>query len=215
MLAPSEVPPETKMNKIQIRPLFPLLFSLGLLLLLSGCGYNELQRGDEQIKAAWSEVINQYQRRADLVPNLVNTVKGFAQQEREVIASVTEARARLAGARTRPEQIDAAREVDSALARLLVVVENYPQLKSDAQFTRLMDELAGTENRIAVERMRYNELVANYNIRIQQMPTNVVASVGGFQPEPPFTAAPGARDVPTVDFSRSPAPAVPAASPAK
>ncbi|HEX7126229.1 MAG TPA: LemA family protein, partial [Thermodesulfobacteriota bacterium] len=150
----------------------------------------------------------------DLIPNLVNTVKGFAQQERDVIGSVTEARARLAGARTRSEQIEAAREVEAALARLLVVVENYPQLKSDATFIRLMDELAGTENRIAVERMRYNELVANYNIRIQQVPTSFVAAVGGFEPEVPFTAAPGARDVPTVDFSRSPAPAAPAASPA-
>jgi LemA protein len=197
--------------------LIAVVVLLGLVLLAGGWFVrqrNALVEMRGRAQAQWTQVENQLQRRNDLIPNLVNTVKGFAQQERDVIASVTEARARLAGARTRPEQIEAAREVEAALARLLVVVENYPQLKSDATFIRLMDELAGTENRIAVERMRYNELVANYNIRIQQVPTNFVAAIGGFQPEVPFTAAPAARDVPRVDFGRSPAPAVPAASPA-
>lgn len=192
---------------------------LGLLLLGGGWFVgqrNTLVEMRGRTEAQWTQVENQLQRRNDLIPNLVTTVKGFAQQERDVIDSVTNARARLVGARTRPEQIEAAREVEAALARLLVVVENYPQIKSDATFIRLMDELAGTENRIAVERMRYNELVANYNIRIQQVPTNVVASFGGFQSLIPFTAAPGAREVPRVDFGRSPAPAVaPAASPAR
>ncbi len=191
---------------------------LGLLLLAGGWFFtqrNTLVEMRGRAEQQWTQVDSQLQRRNDLIPNLVNTVKGFAAQEREVFESIANARAQLAGARTRPERIEAEQQVESALARLLVVVENYPQLKSDAQFSRLMDELAGTENRIAVERMRYNDLVANYNIRIQQVPWSFVASFGGFEPMAPFTAAPGARGVPAVDFGRSPAPAAPAASPAR
>jgi LemA protein len=197
MLAPSEVPPETKMNKIQIRPLFPLLFSLGLLLLLSGCGYNELQRGDEQIKAAWSEVINQYQRRADLVPNLVNTVKGFANQEKEILTQVTEARSRVGSIQATPELVDnpeafqkfqaAQRDLGGALSRLLVVAENYPQLKSDANFRDLQAQLEGTENRIAVARNRYIKSVEAYNVTVRSFPTNLTAMVFGHKVKPNFT----------------------------
>lgn len=165
-------------------------------------------------EAQWTQVENQLQRRNDLIPNLVATVKGFAAQERGVFEAIANARAQLAGARTREERIRGAQAVESALGRLLVVVENYPQLKSDAQFTRLMDELAGTENRIAVERMRYNELVRDYNIRIQQVPTTFVASLGGFEPLTPFTAAPGAREVPRVDFGAGPVGAPRAGAPA-
>lgn len=189
-----------------------------LLLLVLGVGgwfvgqRNRLVEMQGRAEAQWTQVDSQLQRRNDLIPNLVNTVKGFAAQEREVFESIANARAQLAGARTRPERIQAEQQIESALSRLLVVVENYPQLKSDAQFIRLMDELAGTENRIAVERMRYNELVANYNIRIRQWPTSFVASVGGFQPMAPFAADPGARTPPVVDFGRTPSPA---ASPAR
>src|SRR5918996_4536782 len=131
-------------------------------------------------EAQWTQVENQLQRRNDLIPNLVGTVKGFAQQEQTVFGSIADARARLAGARTREEQIQGAQAVESALARLLVVVENYPQLKSDAQFIRLTDELAGTENRIAVERMRYNELVRDYNQTLHTFPNSLFASMFGF-----------------------------------
>jgi LemA protein len=163
----------------------------------------------------WTQVENQLQRRNDLIPNLVATVKGFATQEQNVIDSVTRARAAMIGARSREEQIEGARQLESALGRLFVVVENYPQIKSDAQFARLMDELAGTENRISVERMRYNELVRDFNIAIQRVPTNFVASFGGFQPLTPFTAAPGAREVPRVDFGPAAQAAPPGPAPAR
>lgn len=163
--------------------------------------------------AQWAQVDSQLQRRNDLIPNLVATVQGFARQEQTVFESIANARAQLAGARTREDQIRGAQAVESALARLLVVVENYPTLKSDAQFIRLMDELAGTENRIAVERMRYNELVRDYNIRIQQVPTNVVASAGGFEPMASYPVAPGAREAPRVDFGQPAAAASPGGSP--
>src|SRR3989337_4320216 len=149
-----------------------------LVVLLSGCGYNTLQSADEQIKSAWSEVLNQYQRRADLVPNLVEPVKAFATQEREVFTQVTEARARVGSIQATPELVDnpeafakfqaAQGELAGALSRLLVVAENYPQLKSDANFRDLQAQLEGTENRIAVARNRYIKALASYNVTVRQ-----------------------------------------------
>jgi LemA protein len=165
-------------------------------LLLSGCGYNRLQSTDEQISAAWSEVLNQYQRRADLVPNLVNTVKGFAAQEREVLTQVTEARSRVGSIQATPALVDdpqafarfqaAQGELSGALSRLLAVVENYPQLKSDANFRDLQAQLEGTENRIAVARNRYIKAVQEYNVTVRQFPSNLTAMLFGFKPKPNF-----------------------------
>jgi LemA protein len=149
-------------------------------------------------------VENQLQRRNDLIPNLVETTKGFAQQERDVFQSIADSRAKLAGATTPEQRMAAANEQSSALARLLVVVENYPTLKSDATFNRLMDELAGTENRLAVERMRYNEAVQAYNTSRRQFPANITASIFGFKGDYPlFTAPEEAKGVPKVDFKKT------------
>ena len=147
----------------------------------SGCSYNQVASQDEAIKTQSAQVENQLQRRNDLVPNLVETVKGTAQQERDVFGQIAESRARLAGARTPEETIAAANQQSAALARLLVVVENYPQLRSSESFNRLMDELAGTENRIAVERMRYNERVQEYNTSTRQFPANLTAKMFSFE----------------------------------
>ena len=169
---------------------------------LSGCSYNTFVSQEEAIKTQWSQVENQLQRRNDLIPNLVETTKGIAQQERDVFGQIAESRAKLSGARTPQETIQAANEQSSALARLLVVVENYPQLRSNEQFARLMDELSGTENRIAVERMRYNERVQEYNTARRQFPSNITASIFGFNEYPLFNAPPEAERVPRVDFGR-------------
>jgi LemA protein len=171
---------------------------------LSGCSYNTFVGQEEGIKAQWAQVENQLQRRNDLIPNLVETTKGIAQQERDVFGQIAESRAKLSGARTPQETIQAANEQSSALARLLVVVENYPQLRSNEQFSRLMDELSGTENRIAVERMRYNERVQEYNTARRQFPSNITASIFGFNEYPLFNAPPEAERVPRVDFGRQP-----------
>jgi LemA protein len=168
-----------------------------LALLLSGCGYNQLQQGDEQVKAAWSEVINQYQRRADLVPNLVATVKGFAEQEKAVLAQVTEARSRAGQIQATPELVDnpeafakfqaAQRELGGALSRLIAVAEAYPQLKSDANFRELQAQLEGTENRIAVARNRFIKATEAYNVTVRSFPTNLTAMLFGHKPKPNFT----------------------------
>jgi LemA protein len=180
------------------------LFVVTAGLLSSGCSYNQFVSQEEAIKTQWAQVENQLQRRNDLIPNLVETTKGVAQQERDVFGQIAESRARLAGAQTPEQTIQAANEQSAALARLLVIVENYPQLRSNEQFARLMDELAGTENRIAVERMRYNERVQEYNTARRQFPSNVTASIFGFEAYPVFNAPPEAERVPTVEFERRP-----------
>lgn len=169
----------------------------GMMLMSS---YNGLVSQQESINGKWSQIENMLQRRADLIPNLVNSVKGFAAQERAVIDSVTNARAKLAGAKG-PEAAGAANsELSGALSRLLVVVENYPQLKSDATFKQLMDELSGTENRIAVARRDYNQVVQTYNTSVRTFPTSIIAGMFGFGQKPYFQAEESARQVPQVKF---------------
>jgi LemA protein len=162
--------------------------------------YNRLVALDEGVKTAWSQVENQHQRRLDLIPNYVDTVKGYAKQEREVLLQVTEARAKVAGAGSVEGKITANNQLSSALSRLLVVVERYPDLKSNQNFMRLQDELAGTENRIAVERRRYNESVRLYNTRIRSFPTNLYAGMFGFHRADLFQAPEGASEPPKVSF---------------
>jgi len=162
---------------------------------------NDLVTQQESIKAAWAQVDNVLQRRADLLPNLVETVKGFASQEQKVFGDIAQARAAMAGARTPQERIAANGQVESALGRLLVVSENYPQLRSNENFMRLQDELSGTENRIAVERKRYNDTVQKFNTNIQLFPNNLVAGLFGFQKEDAyFKTEPAKREVPQVKF---------------
>ena len=184
----------------------PTIGGVALLLMVataaSGCSYNTFVSQEETIKTQWAQVENQLQRRNDLIPNLVETTKGFAQQERDVFGQIAESRAKLAGAQTPEQTMQAANEQSSALSRLLVVVENYPQLRSNETFNRLMDELAGTENRIAVERMRYNERVQEYNTLRRQFPSNITAGIFGFREYPVFNAPPEAERVPRVDFGR-------------
>ncbi len=182
---------------------FALVAWLGVSALsLSGCSYNRFVGQEEGIKAQWAQVDSQLQRRNDLIPNLVNTVKGYAAHESGVFQAVADSRAKLAGAKTPDEKIAAANEQSSALARLLAVVENYPNLKADQQFARLMDELSGTENRIAVERMRYNEKVQAYNTLRRSFPSNITASLFSFKEYPFFQAPAEAKQVPKVDFGK-------------
>ena len=169
---------------------------------LTGCSYNRFVGQEEAIKAQWAQVENQLQRRNDLIPNLVETVKGYAQHEEGVFTEIANARARLLAAKTPEESIAAANQQTSALGRLLAIAENYPQLKANEQFNRLMDELAGTENRIAVERMRYNERVQEYNTARRRFPANVTATVFGFKEYPFFQAPPEAKTVPKVTFQK-------------
>jgi LemA protein len=162
---------------------------------------NGLVTADENVSTSWSQVENVMQRRADLIPNLVETVKGYAKQEKDIFIGVAEARAKLAGATSIPQKIDANRQLDSALSRLLVVVERYPELKSNQNFQSLQDELAGTENRISVERMRFNEAVKDYNIRVRSFPSNLAASFFGFaKKDIYFEASEGAKTAPKVQF---------------
>lgn len=162
--------------------------------------YNKFVSLDEGVKSAWAQVENQLQRRYDLIPNLVETVKGYAKQEKDVLIEVTNARARVGGAGSVPDKIAANNELSGALSRLLVVVERYPDLKSNQNFMRLQDELAGTENRIAVERRRYNEAVQSYNVAVRSFPANVVAGILGFQKAPFFEAPAAAKATPQVKF---------------
>ncbi|MDO8178916.1 MAG: LemA family protein [Undibacterium sp.] len=189
-----------------------LVTSIVVTLCLSGCGYNHFQSGDEQIKSSWSEVLNQYQRRADLIPNLVNTVKGFAAQEKDVLLGVTNARAKVGSLQATPELVNnpeafakfqaAQGELSGALSRLLVVTENYPQLKSDANFRDLQAQLEGTENRITVARNRYIKAVQEYNVTVRSFPSNLTAMMFGYKAKPNF-AVENEKELakpPTVDF---------------
>ena len=188
-----------------MKKLVAIIVVIALVIVWNGGIYvgrrNEMVRKNEAIKAAWSQVDNQLQRRADLIPNLVETVKGFAAQEQTVFGEIAKARAALVGARTPADRIAANTQLDGALARLLVVVENYPQLKSNENFLRLQDELAGTENRIAVERKRYNDTLQDYNTYIGLFPNNLFAGWAGFKRnEDYFRAAEAARQAPKVAF---------------
>jgi LemA protein len=169
---------------------------------LSGCSYNKFTSQEEAIKAQWGQVQNQIQRRNDLIPNLVETVKGYAAHEEGVYKEIAESRSRLLAAKTPEETIAASNQQTAALGRLLAVVENYPQLRANEQFNRLMDELAGTENRIATERMRYNERIQEFNSQRRRFPSNVTAKMFGFKEYPYFTAPPEAQKVPKVDFKK-------------
>mgnify|MGYP001378505179 CR=1 FL=1 len=191
--------------------------------LLSGCGYNTFQTGDEAIKSAWSEVLNQYQRRADLVPNLVATVQGYASHEKEVLTQVTQARAQVGSIQATPELVNdpeafarfqqAQAGLSSALSRLLVVAENYPQLKADAAFRDLQAQLEGTENRITVARNRYIKSVESYNVSVRTFPNNLTAMIFGYTVKPNFSVEneKAISTAPRVDFGK-PAPASPAAA---
>jgi LemA protein len=197
------------------------LFVILLTLLLSGCGYNDFQTNDEQVKADWAEVLNQYQRRFDLIPNLVNTVKGYAAQEKDVLIGVTEARAKVGSIQATPALLNDAQafakfqsvqgELTSALNKLMVVTENYPQLKSDAIFRDLQAQLEGTENRITVARNRYIKSVQAYNVLARSFPTNLTAMMFSYQVKPSFTVEDekAVSKTPAVDFS------APKAAPAK
>jgi LemA protein len=194
------------------------VFFAGLLVLsLSGCGYNKFQSTDEQVKASWAEVVNQYQRRADLVPNLVSVVKGIAAQEQAVFLGVANARAKVGSLQMTPELVNnpeafakfqaAQGELSSSLARLLVVAENYPQLKSDANFLALQSQLEGTENRITVARNRYIKDVQAYNIAVRSFPSNITAKIFGYEAKPNFTVE-NEKEIstaPKVDFNATPA----------
>src|SRR5207247_1659224 len=181
------------------RQAFYILIVVGAVA-LNGCGYNKMVSLKEQIDAAWAQVENQLQRRNDLVPNLVEVTKGYASHEKEIFDHIADARAKLIGAGTRAEKIDAAENLGSALSRLLVVAERYPDLKANQQFARLSDELAGTENRIATERRRYNETVRDYNTYIKKMPANLTARMFGFTEQKYFEAPKEAQQVPKVQF---------------
>ena len=199
-----------------MRKLWAVLAAL-VTLSLTGCGYNTLQSNDEQIKSSWSEVLNQYQRRADLVPNLVNTVKGFAAQEKEVLLGVTNARAKVGSIQATPELVNspeafarfqaAQGELSGALSRLLVVSENYPQLKSDANFRDMQAQLEGTENRIAVARNRYIKSVQEFNVTVRSFPSNLTAMAFGYKAKPNFTVEneKAISTPPKVDFGAAPA----------
>jgi LemA protein len=180
-----------------------MVFALSMTALASsGCSYNNFVGQEEGIKAQWAEVENQLQRRNDLIPNLVESVKGIMQQEQEVFGRIADSRAKLAGATTPEQRMQAANEQSTALARLLVVMENYPQLRSNESLTRLMDELSGTENRIGIARMRYNEKVQAYNTLRRSFPSNITGGLFGFKEHALFDAPKEAESVPRVNFGK-------------
>ncbi len=201
-----------------MKRLFSLLITALMTLSLSGCGYNAIQAADEQVTAAWSEVLNQYQRRADLIPNLVATVKGYASHEQQVLTDVTNARAKVGSININADQLDdpqqmqrfqqAQGELSSALSRLLVVSENYPQLKADRLYSDLLAQLEGTENRITVARNRYVQSVQQFNVLVRQFPGVIAAKLFGYSPKANFSVENEAEvsRAPVVDFGNSPAP---------
>jgi len=183
--------------------LVPIIIVVVILAIIAGvfmASYNGFVDKEENVNNAYAQVENQLQRRMDLIPNLVNTVKGFAEHEQEVLGNIADARTKLAGAGSPEEQAEANDELSGALSRLLVVVENYPDLKADANFRQLMDELAGTENRLSVARQDYNTVVSDYNKKVKRMPGSIVASMFGFDEKEYFQAAEGAEEAPVVDF---------------
>lgn len=196
-----------------------VIFLLFITTLLSGCGYNQVQTNDEAVNAAWAEVLNQYKRRADLIPNLVSIVQGYAAHEKEVLTKVTEARASVAGMKATPELINdeaafakfqkAQSELGGALSRLLVVSENYPQLKADANFRELQAQVEGTENRITVARNRFIKTVQEYNVSVRTFPNNLLAMVMGWKPKANFTVEDekAISTPPAINFGTAPAPA--------
>lgn len=183
-----------------MRRLIVNLAGLALLLSASGCGYNTMVTMKEAVDSAWAQVMNQLQRRNDLIPNLVEVTKGYAAHEKEVFESVANARSRLLAAGTRDEQIEAANQMTGALGRLLAIAERYPELKANEQFARLSDELAGTENRIAVERKRYNDTVQAFNTYVKQLPQALYARLIGFGPQKYFEVPEAAQQAPKVQF---------------
>ena len=215
------------MNALFTKTLKPLaiLTALASVLVLGGCGYNTLQSKDEDVKASWSEVVNQYQRRADLVPNLVNTVKGYAGHEKDVLTAVADARARVGSIQATPELVNdqaamdkfiaAQKNMTGALSRLLVVAENYPNIKADGAFRDLQSQLEGTENRIAVARNRYIDAIRGFNVEVRSFPTNLTAKWFGMHVKANFTVEDekAISTAPTVDFGGTPAP-TPSVAPA-
>jgi LemA protein len=213
-MTPSAVKPSAVKPSLVMRGSRILLTTILAGTLLSGCGYNDFQTKDEASKAAWSEVVNQYQRRADLIPNLVNTVKGYATHERETLEAVTRARAAATSFQITPEVLNNPEafakfqqvqgELSGALSRLMAVSENYPQLKADASFRDLQSQLEGTENRITVARQRYIVTVQDYNVLARRFPTNLTAKMFGYQPKPSFTVEneKSISTAPTVNFGK-------------
>jgi LemA protein len=209
-LQSSKAKPENNMTR---RTAVRVLVLALLVAPLAGCSYNTFVSQEETVKSQWAEVQNQLQRRNDLIPNLVETVKGYATHEEQVYKDIADSRSRLLAARTPEETVQAANQQTSALGRLLAVVENYPQLRANEQFNRLMDELSGTENRIAVARQRYNTSVQQYNTSRRQFPANITNAIFKFQDYPLFEAPPEATQVPRVNFGTAPSAQPPAPQP--
>lgn len=204
MLNKIKINERREQNKVKrkSRVLIIILVAIAFVLLYLFSVYNSLVKAEENVKSKWSQVENQLQRRADLIPNLVNTVKGYAKHEKDIFEKLAEARSKLINSSTVEDKVKANEELSNALSRLLAIVENYPDLKADQTFITLMDELSGTENRIAVARKDYNDAVRSYNTKIKVFPNVIIARMFGFEEKPYFKAEAEAQKVPTVDFSK-------------
>ncbi|MGQ9630374.1 MAG: LemA family protein [bacterium] len=189
-------------EKVTYAVLAIIALQIAIMALWGVGSYNALLGQEQRVKTSWAEVENQLQRRNDLIPNLVETVRGYSIHEREIIERIAEAREKLMGAQTVGDKISASNEITGLLSRLAVIVENYPNLKADTTFVRLMDEIAGTENRLAVARRRYNEAVGDYNLRLKRFPTVIIASAVGFKEKDFYEVPEEAKKVPKVDLSR-------------